>query len=319
MERFQECIRCIERQIESAAALATSNPSIRKSVVEGALEVLKSCDATKPPPYTGERVHRAIRAISGNTDPYKLVKQKYNELALSRIDEFRNIVAESRDPFRTAVLMAIAGNRIDLAIGESFDLEDTIGHVIKAPLGIDRVEDLRARLSRTQKLLFIADNAGETVFDRVLIEQLPSGIEVSYAVRGGPILNDALIEDALFAGLDTVATVISTGSNAPGAILEECNKGFVDIFEQADLVISKGMGNFESLTGRTKRDVFYLLLVKCDLVARHLNCPKGSAAVLRELAFEQHNVSSVSQDDSETRSRQGRDRWRPGRRGYGGR
>ncbi|MFY9402150.1 MAG: ARMT1-like domain-containing protein, partial [Candidatus Omnitrophota bacterium] len=137
-------------------------------------------------------------------------------------------------------------------------------------------------LKNAKSILYLADNAGEVVFDRILIEEIKKkypGKIIFYAVKEKPIINDALLEDALFCGIDRVARIISNGTDAPGTILSLCSSDFKKIYKSADMVISKGQGNFESLS-KAKKEIFFLFMVKCPVVAREVKGRIGDYVLL---------------------------------------
>ncbi len=282
MRTYLECIPCIEKRLKSLSKRLTDDPKLRKAIVEGGRKAFDEKDMELPPPYFGQKVHRAIRQISGNPDPYKEMKSLYNKRALELYPGLKESVLEAKDSFRAAVLISIAGNVIDFGAADDFSLMETIERVTAEQPAVDCIEELKQAVSQAHTILYIGDNAGETVMDRILIEQFEPEKEVTFVVRGGPVLNDATDEDARIAGLHELATIIDNGSDAPGILLEDCVETFRTAFRSADLVIAKGMGNFESLSGTADREVFYLLLVKCDLVGNHIGCPKGKAVILRQ-------------------------------------
>ena len=186
------------------------------------------------------------------------------------------------DPLDIAVRLSIAGNIIDLGPASSYRLWGTIERVLAQPYALDDTPALREALSRTGHVLYLADNAGETVFDRLLIEALVEcfGVAVTYAVKGGPVLNDATMDDAYAAGIDGVADVIDTGLDAPGTILGRCSPAFRRAYDAAALIIAKGQANYETLSERGSR-VFCLLQTKCPVIARDVGVPVGSIVLKR--------------------------------------
>jgi uncharacterized protein with ATP-grasp and redox domains len=172
--------------------------------------------------------------------------------------------------------LAIAGNIIDLAANSSYDLWATVQRVLDQPFAIDDSEAFRDALASADTLLYLADNAGETVFDRVLIETLER--PVLYAVKGGPVLNDATMDDALAAGLDEVADLVSTGSDAPGTVLGTCSAEFRRLYEEAQLIVAKGQANYETLSGEGER-LFFLLQTKCPVIAQDVGVPQGGVVL----------------------------------------
>jgi uncharacterized protein with ATP-grasp and redox domains len=184
-----------------------------------------------------------------------------------------NLVARSDRRVDTALRLSIAGNIIDFGPSRSYDLVETINRVLAQPFAVDDSDTLIARMTRVDRVLILADNAGETVFDRVLIRELP--LPAIYAVKAAPVLNDATVEDARAAGVDQVAQIVSTGSDSPGTILQSCSPEFRAIYDQAGLVLAKGQANYETLS-RAGREVFFLLQTKCPVIARDVGVPVGS-------------------------------------------
>ena len=240
-----------------------------------------------PPPVMGRDIHRIVRRIAGNGDPFAALKLRQNEFALELLPRVRALVDSADDAFEAAVRMAIAGNIIDLGSKTSLDETEILTAIetaLHVPLDGD-VSELRTAAEEARGILYLADNAGEIVFDRLLIEEL--GVErVTLAVRGAPAINDALMADAEAAGLTEIVRVIDNGSDAPGTIMADCSREFVAAFEDADLVISKGQGNYETLSHSTDRDVFYLLKAKCPVIAMDIGCERGALVVRRSHAGE---------------------------------
>jgi len=195
-------------------------------------------DAT--PPEMALQIHRQVREQTRIDDPYQEDKTQATRQALALYPMLKARVATASDPLETAVRIAIAGNIIDLGVAESYDLEANLERVLEQELAINHLEPLRNALENTDSILYLADNAGETVFDRVLIETLDR--HVTYAVKASPIINDALLEDAIAASINQVAEIIDNGSNAPGTMLNHCSREAQKLPEankQADQAILK--------------------------------------------------------------------------------
>ena len=230
------------------------------------------------PPEIGREAYRIITETTGILDPYAKIKKECTQKALQMYPKLNKRIALSKDPLNMAVRMAIVGNVIDFGVSAPFDLDRDLDVLLSQDLAIDHFAAFRRRLKDSRKILYLADNAGETVFDRMLIQQM--GKQVVYAVREKPIINDAVLRDALEAGLDKVAKVVSSGSDAPGAILGLCSEDFKEKYRSADLIISKGQGNYEALS-EENRPVFFLLKAKCAVIARDLGVKEGSLILMK--------------------------------------
>ncbi len=276
MKTYLDCYPCFLRQALSASRRAGVGEARQLAVLRRVLDTLKSLPPGATPPEVAHQVHRMVRAESGVADPYRQAKEESTRQALAIYPRLKALVEQADDPLDTAIRLSIAGNIIDFGARESYDLWETVERVLHQPYALDDREKLREALSQADHLLYLGDNAGETVFDRLLIEVLP--LPVIYAVKGGPVLNDATLEDALAAGLDEVATLIDTGADAAGTILSLCSDSFREAYEAAPLIIAKGQGNYETLSEAGPK-VFCLLQVKCEVIARDLGVPVGSIVV----------------------------------------
>ena len=222
--------------------------------------------------------------MTGVDDPYRAVKDRFNRMALDMLPELAGVVKQAADPLEMALRLAIAGNVIDLGVNGEITEDEArrcIQDALDGPFGGD-VDAFRQAVSMATNILYLADNAGEIVFDRLLIEQLPS-VRLTLAVRGRPILNDATMADAWTAGLCDIVKVIDNGSDVPGTILGDCSEAFRQQFAEADLIIAKGQGNFETLSDETA-DIYFLFKVKCPVIARHIGLPVGTHVLARSTA-----------------------------------
>ncbi len=279
LRTYLDCIACFARQALDAARMASDSETVHQQVMRAVLRAAAEMDMRTPPPAMGQRIHRLIRGLVRDADPYRDVKARLNRLALGLYPAFEARVADAEDPFAEAVRVAIAANVIDLGAktgAELTDVRQAMESALSGPLDGD-VARLRQAVGASDAILYLADNAGEIVFDRLLIERLPTE-KVTLVVKGGPVINDATMEDAAVAGLTELVEVIDTGSDAPGTLLETCSDGFVARAAGFDLVLAKGQANYETLSDRAKH-TFFLLLVKCDVLARDLGCDRGSLVV----------------------------------------
>ena len=258
--------------------MAGADEERQRLILDRTMALLQDASLESKPPEIGDGVHRIVRQLTGDDDPYAAVKAESTREALRLYPRLKALVAEDGDRLERAIRIAIAGNVIDFATGADFDIEEGLERILNQPFAINDIAAFRKALSEARSVLYLGDNAGETVFDRVLIEALD--VPVIYAVKGGPIINDATVDDALAAGLDEVAEVVSTGSDAPGTILSRCSAEFRALYERAELVIAKGQANYETLSEEGGR-LFFLLKVKCPVIARDIGAPVGSIVLKR--------------------------------------
>jgi uncharacterized protein with ATP-grasp and redox domains len=286
MQIYLDCIPCFIRQALDAARLATDDEQIHERVVREVLRLAADLDMSQSPPAIGRQIHRLIRGLIGNNDPYRQLKQRSNRLALRMCDELKEIVRTSEDPLETAVKLAIAGNIIDLGVKTSIkesEIERIINDSLIADFDGRQIEDFRNAVNKAKQILYLADNAGEIVFDRLLIEQLPCE-KITLVVKARPVINDATVEDAKVAGLTEMVDVIDNGSDAPGTILESCSQTFRNRFAKADLIIAKGQGNYETLSDVNK-NIIFILKAKCSVIAKDLGCEVGEMILRKSKAY----------------------------------
>ena len=279
METYLDCLPCFVRQALDAARMATTDRKVQETILRGVLSTAAAMKLNLSPPVMGQQIHRTIRSISGNEDPYQGVKTHFTRYALRLYPECRKAVEQSTFPFETALRFAAAANAIDfgaIADVEQPDSQLFIRSALSEKLHGDAAALQKAAWS-AQRILYLGDNAGEIVFDRFLIEQLPME-RVVFCVRGAPVINDATMEDAKAAGITALVKTMDNGSDAPGTILSECSNRFRRRFEATDLVISKGQGNYETLSDIGKK-IFFILKVKCRVIARHIGCAPESLVV----------------------------------------
>ncbi|MEW5801399.1 MAG: ARMT1-like domain-containing protein [bacterium] len=285
MRTSLNCFPCFIHQTLNALEMLGAEGCVRERVLREVLHHSSKISLFDPPPAMGKVIHDLIQKECRVPDPYRDVKERFNRLALALYPDLAKKVRNSPDPLDTAVRLAIAGNIIDFGIHTRLQMSQ-VHQSIKAALDASLEPSVfrlfRQSVKEAGRILYLGDNAGEIVFDRLLIEILPHE-KITFAVKGGPIINDALKEDAEFAGLTDLVPVIDNGANAPGTILNLCSPEFVRTFHQADLVIAKGQGNFESLNDSPKR-IFFLLKAKCSVVAEHVGCEMNSMLFLPHLS-----------------------------------
>ena len=276
-----ECVPCFVRQGFETVSRVTQDVSIRWRVMREVCALAGNVSADVCPPQLAERIYDAVAAATGNPDPFVVEKHLANELALSLEPRFRGILSTVHDPLLAAVKFSIAGNSMDLGVVREYgDVGALADSMLAAPLAIDDYASFRQRMSVAEHILVVGDNNGEIVFDRLLIEEMRKvrDCRYTYVVRGRPVINDVTVEDARAVGMDRVAGLADSGSGAPGLVLAVCSEKVREMFLSADMVVAKGQGNYEALSD-APREVFFLLMVKCQVVSRDLHAPVGVAVV----------------------------------------
>jgi uncharacterized protein with ATP-grasp and redox domains len=278
MRTYLECIPCIVNQSIKIARQMTQDQKKQEELLQQVLKSLSSMSYHLTPPHLGREAHRVIRTVLNHPDPFLKVKREFNRQVKALYPTLKKKVDGAADRLGCALRLAIAGNVIDFGPQRHFQLMSTIEEALTKRAAVDDSESLRADLRRACSILYLGDNAGETFFDKILIEELGPA-KFYYAVRGSAVINDATTEDAYFAGIDQVAQVVSNGSDVPGTILEDCTGNFREIFDRADLVIAKGHGNYETLNELKGKKLYFLLMVKCKIIARDVGCSVGDYVV----------------------------------------
>ena len=290
MKTYLDCIPCFFKQALEASRIAGADQKTQKKVFDKLSGILSDISLTSSPPEIGRVIYGLVNEITSKKDPYRKKKNKNNKLALKLYDRLKEKVFRSDDRLLTAVKLAISGNIIDYGVKNSLDVDKELNKILQEERKTLKKENERffnfshfkQVLSKAEDILYLADNAGETVFDRILIEEIKRSDKdkkVIYAVKEKPVINDALVEDAYKCGIDKIAKIISCGSDAPGTVLSLCSKYFLKVYKQSDMIISKGQGNFEALS-QQKRPIFFLFMAKCSVVAKDVGCDVGDAILL---------------------------------------
>ena len=288
MKIFHHCLPCFARQAVEAAEMSTDDPELQEKIIRAALKKASEIPFDKSPPHMGKEIHRIIKSLLGDVDPYKSLKDLYNKKAMDLYPRMKETVAAADDPLETAVRLAIAGNIIDFGVSvknNHFRLIDVIEDTLKRPFAVEQYQEFKEDVTNAKKILYAGDNAGEIVFDRILIEEIPEFKEkVVYVVKSSPVLNDVTIDDARETGLTDIVEVIQNGSDAPGTILEDCSDLFLKTYREADTVIGKGQGNYETLSEFCEK-CYYLLKAKCPVLARDLKVGVGDIVLKKQEPF----------------------------------
>ena len=278
MKIYLDCIPCFVRQALEASKMATKDRVKQEKVLKAVLsELRKTSIKNKIPPQIARKVHRIVKKVTKNNDPYKKVKDRYNRKALKMFPSLKQKVAESKDRLLTATKLAIAGNIIDFGPSSKFNLEKTIEEVLVQDFAINHFNRFREVLQKSERVVYLGDNTGEIVFDRILLEELKDK-EITFVVKGGPIINDATVEDAKFTGINKIARILTVSNGEPGTGPDRNSKRFINFLKGADIVISKGQGNYEALS-EVDANIFFLLKVKCPTIARDIGVKVGGIVV----------------------------------------
>jgi uncharacterized protein with ATP-grasp and redox domains len=295
LKTYLDCIPCFFRQALAAARMSSADETVHRRVLNAVALMIPDLALNATPPEIAQQVYQVVYEITGTSDPYLEAKKIANRTALSLYTRMKDMVDYSNDALETACRLAIAGNAIDLGPQSEFGsmyniIEDSLGY----QLNQEHYLRFKECVGKASMVLYIADNAGEIVFDRILIEQLlqVKKLKIAMVVRHKPIINDATLDDALQAGLNCVATIISSGSDAPATILSQCSAEMLNYFQAADLIISKGQGNYESLSDRAE-NIFFLFKVKCPVIARDSGYDIDSPVLISR-----KNITSLHISDS---------------------
>jgi len=266
------CLPCFSRQISQAARLVAHTAELQNRISNAAEMLLADLDMQLSPPENAVPIYELIARLAENSDPFAALKTASTGQALRLRPQAAAIIKNSVDPIATALRFAIAGNIMDYGALEKFDIDRSLAGCLNGLPAIDDSANLIADLAKAETVLYLADNCGELVFDGLLIETM--GREVTVAVKERPVINDATLEDAAISGLPN-CRVITNGTGCPGTPLASCSASFRAAFARADLIISKGQGNFETLS-EVEAPIYFLLTVKCATVAEHLKEKTGN-------------------------------------------
>lgn len=279
-----ECLPCLAKQVTTLSVKLTDDKKIQEEIIQYGLDVLQKNYLNSSTLYITGLIYEFAKKITGVDDPYKFEKEKFNQIAKQLISEFNldSLIINSANPIDTAVRLSIAGNIIDFSIGIDIDKND-VKKSIDLSLNSDffgsSVQAFTNSIEKAKNILFIGDNSGEIVFDKLLIELLPQH-KIKYVVKGGPIVNDVTLKDAHSTGMSKLVKIIDTGASVQGSELSLCSDSFLEAFRNSDLIISKGQANFESLCDVKDKEIFFLLRAKCKVIADEVGCKQHSFVLL---------------------------------------
>jgi uncharacterized protein with ATP-grasp and redox domains len=273
MKIDEVCIGCIINQSVRVADAIHASESISNELTSTVTQMSKTFSYEDTPPEIASYVYEKMAQIANKTDLYDEVKEISTKKALSFVGHLREKIENSTDKLLTATKIAVAGNVIDLAAAVEFDLEEELEKIFDTHFAHNDFDRLKERLNNSKTVLLIGDNVGEHIFDYIYIQTLKEiypDIKYFYMVRGNPIINDVTVKEAKEAGFDQICEIVDSGVNTPGFVYGRANDYSRDLFDKADLIVSKGMGNYECMNDSHRKDICFLLKVKCGVVAASL-------------------------------------------------
>lgn len=283
-----ECFHCDIQQMKKISTFLHLDKSKKAQLTALAQNHLQVCDMAKTNPEVMQEIWALIEHVIGTDNPYKEIKSYYNQRILSMLDRLDALIRKNNPPLEYALKLAISGNLIDFAAKHTFDertFEETICRLSNTELAIDHSKELFHTMENSRTLLYLGDNCGEIVLDKLFIQLLKEyypRLQVFYGVRGKPIVNDVTLEDAEEVRMHEAAVVFSNGDGALGTVLHRTSAEFQKCFAAADIVLCKGQGNYEGLSDIHRKNMFFLFMAKCDLIAMPLGIKKMSIVCLKK-------------------------------------
>jgi len=272
------CVECIINQSKRVALAIHADEKLSLAITQAVEAMAPSFSFNESPPEVAAAVYEKMAKIAGKEDLYDEVKKLSTLKAQEFVPYLEKEIQNSNEPLLTATKVAVAGNVIDLAAEYAFDLNEELDKIFHTAFAVNDFALLQDKLSKASTLLYIADNAGEHIFDRIYIQTILAlypKINVSYMTRGNAIINDVTYEEALDAGFKELCELVSSGVNTPGFVYDRANKASQTLFDESDLIITKGMGNYECLSDVKRENLFFLLKVKCNVVANSIGKEVG--------------------------------------------
>jgi uncharacterized protein with ATP-grasp and redox domains len=283
MKSDLECLYCLLKQGLNTARMATQDRTLQREILNRISRLVPEADLSLTPAELSRKVYEIVSQVTGVSDPFRQAKEQSNREALSLLPRLEKLVAASEDRLSTALHLAVAGNIIDIGIGHAYDLSKDVIAILNTPFAVDDSADFKKEARAGRRLLYVGDNAGEIVFDRVLVQELVrAALQVIFAVKGGPVINDATMEDAEKAGIAKLVPTITTGAADIGVNLGHVSAEFLSALESADVVLAKGHGNFETLSGQPY-NIYFLLKAKCEVVSRELGVKIGDIVFKKKI------------------------------------
>ncbi len=273
-----KCLFCFSNAFEKLLYQHVDDTDEKYKLSKRFFGFLSEINTNQPTPVIAREIHAMIREYLKNPDPYKKHKEKSNEQGKVLVNDLKSNVRKSSEPLMLALRYALAGNIIDYGPGHDFDIEQTLRYLENTDFTVDHSYELTNQIKNAEKILYLGDNAGEIVFDKLFIETMDHP-NVTFVTRGSSVINDVTLKEAEEVGMQEVAKVIDNGYDAPSTVLKMSKKAFLDEYESADLIISKGQGNFEGLMYEDDPKLWFLLMVKCQVIGSLLGVKKGNIVV----------------------------------------
>lgn len=284
MQTRLDCLPCFYKQALNAARLSGADLETQREVLNQFSQLVPDLSLEVSPAEIGRTIYGIVTKMTGKKDPYRDIKDEVNKIALKIYPAMKMRVLQAENQLQTALQLAIIGNLIDFGVKDFKKITVNIDRMIEHNFYLDdnnfkdnfEFQSFCQKLSEVQSILYLADSAGEVVFDLILIEQLVNHYHknVIYTVKGKPVLIDALVDDAIYCGINRIANVTSCGADCPGVVLEYCTPEFIRLFNEAEMIISKGQGNYGALSDES-HPLFFLLNAKCPIIAEHIGCHTG--------------------------------------------
>ena len=284
MNITNDCVKCIVGQIQKATKLLNLDEKLSNKIMTEVHKRSKNFSFNDTPPYVAKDVYEYLGKMTNLEDPLEKLKQESIKKATSYLPLINEKIKNSEDKLYTAIKAAVAGNVIDFATTKEFSLDEEINSIFETNFSVNDYKLFKEELFKTDKLIILSDNAGENVFDKVLaktIKKLYPNLKIYYATRGKAIINDITTKEAFQVGIDEYCEVISSGVDTPGLEKKQANEDFLKLFHSVPLVLSKGMGNFESLESYKDKRIFFLFKVKCEVVANKIQRNLGEIILKR--------------------------------------
>lgn len=279
-----ECLHCVVRQMVELAERLSDEEKVQRDIIKYGLNLINEVGLDSQPAYITGKIFDYAKKKTGIVDPFDVEKKTFNQVAQKLIESFdlKRKIQVSEAPLETAIRLSIAGNIIDFSLGETIEehhVRDSIQACLQADLYGNALNHLIEAIEKHNHIMILGDNAGEIVFDQLLIQTMKK--KVIYVVKGGPIVNDATRQDAEAIGLDQETYVMDTGISYQGIILDESSPEFIKALEDAPLVIAKGQANYECLNEYNHPNMYFLLRAKCQAVADVIGCQKGAFVCIK--------------------------------------